>query len=86
MPRKVTDLPTARPQLPEEILTIEEAATRLKMSVRYVRRLVTERRIAFHRLGRSVRFDPADLAEFIHAGRVEPMTEATVWRGMRRVA
>jgi excisionase family DNA binding protein len=74
------------PDLPYEMLTIEEAAARLKMSVRYVRRLVTERRIAFHRLGRAVRFDPADLAAFVQEGRVEPMTAETVWNGLRRVA
>jgi excisionase family DNA binding protein len=72
--------------LPDELLTIEEAAARMKMSVRYVRRLVAERRIAFHRLGRAVRFDPADLAEFVRTGRVEPMTAETVWAGLRSVA
>jgi excisionase family DNA binding protein len=74
------------PGLPAELLTIEEAAARMKMSVRYVRRLVAERRIAFHRLGRAVRFDQADLAEFVQAGRVEPMTAETVWSGLGRVA
>jgi excisionase family DNA binding protein len=74
------------PGLPDELLTIEEAAARMKMSVRYVRRLVAERRIAFHRLGRAVRFDPTDLAEFVQAGRVEPMTAETVWNGLRRIA
>ncbi|MFG1607189.1 helix-turn-helix domain-containing protein [Actinoplanes sp. NPDC049265] len=72
--------------LPTELLTIEEAAQRLNMSVRYLRRAVAERRVAFHRLGRSVRFDPADLAAFVQAGRVEPMTPESVWRGLRSVA
>ncbi len=67
---KVTDIRTVAPVLPEELLTIEEAALRIKMSVRYVRRLVAERRIPFYRLGRSVRFDPTDLAEFVTAGRL----------------
>jgi excisionase family DNA binding protein len=56
------------------------------MSVRYVRRLVAERRIVFYRLGRAVRFTAADLAAFVQAGRVEPMTAARVWSGTRRVA
>jgi excisionase family DNA binding protein len=73
-------------RLPAEMLTIEEAAERIGMSVRYVRRAVAERRIAFHRLGRCIRFDPSDLAEFIHAHRVDPMTVEAVWRGLRRVA
>jgi excisionase family DNA binding protein len=72
--------------LPAELLTIEEAAHRIGMSVRYVRRAVAEREIAFHRLGRSIRIDPADLAAFVQAGRVEPMTAETVWRGFRSVA
>jgi excisionase family DNA binding protein len=72
--------------LPEELLTIEEAAVRINMSVRYVRRLVAERRIVFYRLGRAVRFASADLAAFVQAGRVEPMTAEAVWSEMRRVA
>jgi excisionase family DNA binding protein len=72
--------------LPEGLLTLEEAAALIKMSPRYVRRLVTERRIVFYRLGRAVRFAPADLAAFVQAGRVEPMTPETVWSGLGRVA
>ncbi len=56
------------------------------MSTRYVRRLVSERRIVFYRLGRSVRIDPADLVAFVDAGRVEPMTATTVWNDLRTVA
>jgi excisionase family DNA binding protein len=81
LPRQVD-----RDHLTEDLLTIEEAAARLNMSARYVRRLVAERRIAFHRLGRAVRFDPADLAAFVREGRVEPMTAATVWTSLRSVA
>jgi excisionase family DNA binding protein len=78
-------VPTA-PALPEGLLTIDEAAALIKMSPRYVRRLVTERRIVFYRLGRAVRFAPTDLTAFVQAGRVEPMTPETVWNGLRRVA
>jgi excisionase family DNA binding protein len=70
----------------EEMLTIEEASATLKMSVRYVRRLVAERRVVFYRLGRSVRFKPADLAAFIESGRVEPITVSDVWTSLRSVA
>lgn len=86
MTKRITNPSAPVPVLPTELLTIEEAAERLKMSVRYVRRAVAERRIAFHRLGRSIRFDPADLAAFVQAGRVEPMTPESVWRGLRSVA
>jgi excisionase family DNA binding protein len=58
-----------------ELLTINEAATRMGMSIRHVRRLVAERRIAYHRLGRSIRLDAADVAAYIAAGRVEPVGE-----------
>lgn len=56
------------------------------MSARYVRRLIAERRIVFYRLGRAVRIDPVDLTAYITAGRVEPITEATVWNDLRRAA
>jgi excisionase family DNA binding protein len=55
----------------DKLLTVEEAAQRLGTSVRFLRRLIAERRIAFVRVGRHVRIDPADLEAFIAAGRVE---------------
>ena len=70
----------------DEALTVEEAAALMKMSSRYVRRLVAERRIPFHKLGRSVRLLTSDVQAHIAAGRVEPMTESDVWRGLRGVA
>ncbi len=57
----------------DDVLTIDQAAAYLKMSERYVRRLVAERRIPFHKLGRCVRIKTADLAAHIEAGRVEPI-------------
>jgi excisionase family DNA binding protein len=55
----------------DRLLTVEEAADRLGTSVRFVRRLVFERRIAYTKLGRHVRIAPRDLDQFIRAGRVE---------------
>ena len=52
------------------LLSVEQAAERLGTSVRFVRRLVFERRIAFVKVGRHVRITPADLDAFIAAGRV----------------
>ncbi|MGH8888717.1 MAG: excisionase family DNA-binding protein [Acidothermaceae bacterium] len=37
-----------------------------------MRRLITERRIAFTKVGRHIRFNTADVDEFIQAGRIEP--------------
>jgi len=66
-----------------ELLTVEQAADRIRMSARYVRRLIAERRIGFYRLGRSVRIDPAELT--VTAGRIDPITETTVWNDLRGV-
>jgi excisionase family DNA binding protein len=55
----------------ERLLTVEDAAARLGTSVRFVRRLIFERRIAFVKVGRHVRIVAADLDAYIRAGRVE---------------
>jgi excisionase family DNA binding protein len=54
-----------------KLLTAQEAAEQLGTSVRFVRRLIAERRIAYVRVGRHVRIAEADLASFVAAGRVE---------------
>jgi excisionase family DNA binding protein len=55
----------------ERLLTVEDTADRLGTSVRFVRRLIFERRIAFVKVGRHVRIAAADLDAYIRAGRVE---------------
>jgi excisionase family DNA binding protein len=55
----------------DNLLTVEEAAGRLGTSVRFVRRLVLERRIAYIKVGRHVRIAEADLASFVAASRIE---------------
>ena len=55
----------------DRLLTVEETADRLGTSVRFIRRLIAERRIAYVRIGRHVRIAEADLASFVAAGRVE---------------
>jgi excisionase family DNA binding protein len=55
----------------DRLLTVEQAAERLGTSVRFVRRLVAERRIAYVKVGRHVRICEGDLARFVAAGRVE---------------
>lgn len=52
------------------LLTVDQAAERLGTSPRFIRRLITERRITFTKLGRHVRVDAADLDAFVAAGRV----------------
>jgi excisionase family DNA binding protein len=55
----------------DQLLTLEEVAERLNTTRRHVRRLIFERRIAYRKLGRYVRFHPADVEEYIAANRVE---------------
>lgn len=57
-----------------KLLTVEEAAERLNTTVRFPRRLIEERRIAFIHVGRNVRIPEAALDAFIAAGLVEPIT------------
>jgi excisionase family DNA binding protein len=55
----------------DELLTVEEVASRLGTKVRFVRRLIAERRIAYIKVGRFVRISRRDLEAFLHTGRVE---------------
>lgn len=58
--------------IPGELLSVAQAAERLGTPVRFIRRLVAERRIRFYKVGRYVRFALRDLDDFIAAGCVEP--------------
>jgi excisionase family DNA binding protein len=55
----------------DKLITFEEAAERLGTTPRHMRRLVCERRIAYRKLGRYVRFHPDDLAEYVAAHRIQ---------------
>jgi excisionase family DNA binding protein len=70
----------------EQLLTVDQAAERISTSPRFVRRLIAERRIEFVRVGRHVRISESALADFIDAGRVRPMSAATLWQSIRPVA
>ncbi len=63
-------------------LSVAAAAEYLSTSERFIRRIIAERRIAFHRVGRHVRLADVDLEAFAQAGRVEPITRASVRRGV----
>jgi excisionase family DNA binding protein len=52
------------------LLTIDQLADRLGITVRHVRRLVAEKQLPYYKVGRLVRFDPAEI---------------TAWLGTRRV-
>jgi len=53
------------------MLTVDEAAERLGVKPRFVRRLTAEKRIPYAKLGSHVRIDSDDVDAFIAAGRVE---------------
>jgi len=53
------------------LLDVDGAAEYLSVTPRFIRRLVAERRLPFVKLGRHLRFDPADLDRFINAGRID---------------
>jgi excisionase family DNA binding protein len=56
----------------EQLLTVAQVAELLGTSERFPRRLITERRIRFVRLGRHVRIPESAVAAFLAAGLVEP--------------
>jgi excisionase family DNA binding protein len=68
------------------LLDVNEVARRLGTKPRFVRRLIAERRIEFHKVGRYVRISEPALAEFIKAGRIPPMEPSDMWRHNRQVA
>jgi len=67
-PRRLRD----DPPTPSELLPVAGAAGRLGVPVRFIRRLIAERRIRFYKIGRYVRIDSRDLDAFIAAGRIDP--------------
>ena len=53
-----------------ELMTIDQLAERLGVTHRHVRRLVDERRVPFLRVGRFIRFDPGEIADWLNRSRV----------------
>jgi excisionase family DNA binding protein len=58
----------------ERLLTVAQVADLLGTTERFPRRLITERRIRFVRIGRHVRIPESALSEYIAAGLVDPVT------------
>ena len=69
----------------DDLLTIAEAAERLGTSVRFPRRLITERRITFVRVGRHVRIPASALDAYERANTVRPIGRAS-WATVGRSA
>ncbi len=53
-----------------QLVGIDDAARRLGVTVRYMRRLVSERRIPYVKLGHYVRFDRLEIEHWIDRSRV----------------
>jgi excisionase family DNA binding protein len=62
------------------LLDKDELAARLGVSERFVRRLVEERRIPYLKIGRIIRFDPAEIDRWLTPQRVEPRPTFTLPR------
>lgn len=58
-----------------KLLTVEEAAEYSGFSVRYLRRLIFERRVAYHKDKKRVWLAQADLDAYVNSLRVEPRGE-----------
>lgn len=72
----------------DRLLTVDEAAERLNTTVRFVRRLIAERRIAYTKFGDGkgspVRIPESAVIAFIAAGTVEPVR--VVWQDGKVIA
>jgi excisionase family DNA binding protein len=69
-----------RPPVPGDLLDVTQAAEHLGTPIRFIRRLIAERRIPFYKIGRYVRIDTADLDHFIQEGRIDPNESSSLAR------
>ena len=73
----------------ERYLSPDEAAEYLNVSVGFIRRMASERRVRHYRLGKFIRFDPADLDAFAEVKELtgpDPALVTQVWRRSRRLS
>jgi excisionase family DNA binding protein len=52
------------------LLTIDQLAQRLGITVRHVRRLVAERRVLYYKVGWLVRFYPTEISRWLQTRRI----------------
>jgi len=55
---------------PEPLIDIGTLAERLGVTERFVRRLVEERRVSYHKIGKFIRFDPDDINRWVESKRI----------------
>lgn len=64
-----------RPAMPTEaLIDVDQAADRLGVSVRWIRRAVAQRTIPFIKVGHYVRFEPSALDAYVDTNRVDAQT------------
>ncbi|MFV2094519.1 helix-turn-helix domain-containing protein [Solwaraspora sp. WMMB762] len=68
------------------LLTPDEVAARLRATPRFVRRLVADRRIAYVKVGRLVRFEESAVAAYVERNRIAPLTRANLRHYLGEVA
>ncbi|HXR21963.1 MAG TPA: helix-turn-helix domain-containing protein [Acidimicrobiales bacterium] len=51
------------------LLSIEQLAEHLGVTQRHIRRLVADRRVPFLKVGKFIRFDPADISSWLNASK-----------------
>jgi len=66
------------------LIDVDELAKWLGVEVVFVRRLVAERRIPFLKIGKFVRFDPAEVSAWIDRQRVNPTSQSSRFRTTNR--
>ncbi|MFT6763936.1 MAG: excisionase family DNA binding protein [Candidatus Aldehydirespiratoraceae bacterium] len=57
------------------LVDIPTLAVQLGVTERFIRRLVEERRVPFHKIGKFVRFHPADIELWIEQQRVDQLND-----------
>lgn len=61
----------------DQLLDIAQAAERLNLTPRFIRRLIAERRIDYLKIGKFIRFHPTELDAWIERQRIEHLREAS---------
>jgi excisionase family DNA binding protein len=62
-------------EVQQRLLTVQEAAKYLAVSVSTLYGWVWQRRVPFVKIGRALRFDPSDLEAFVDANKHRPRKE-----------
>jgi excisionase family DNA binding protein len=66
---------TAETEAKEPLVTVQEAARYLAVSISTLYGWVWQRRVPFVKIGRALRFDPRDLETFVEANKQSPRQE-----------